>query len=95
MEIKLEKLRLPDDTMPVEAMINSRMDETEKFRIDLDRIETINLAGFNALVRLYMKYTRAGKDILYINCHSEIIRHFVDKTQFHHVFDTRTEKNAD
>ncbi len=88
MNITLEKLKQPGDLASLENMINSRLNEAANFKISLENIDYINLANFNALVRLYMKLTRTGKDILYINCYSEKIKTFITKTQFHHVFST-------
>ncbi|MGB3468036.1 MAG: STAS domain-containing protein [Cyclobacteriaceae bacterium] len=88
MEIKLEKLTVPDDTVSLESIINSRFRETSSFRIDLGNVHNINLASFNALVRLYMKYNRAGKEVVYVNCHSDKIKHLIAKTQFYHVFNS-------
>lgn len=88
MNITLEKLKQPGDLNALERIISTRIHETPDFQISLENIDYINLANFNALIRLYMKLTRTGKNIQYINCSSEKIRLFIQKTQFYHVFST-------
>lgn len=88
MNITLEKLKQPGDLGSIENIIQTRIHETVDFQISLENIEYINLANFNALIRLYMKLTRTGKNIRYINCTSEKVKLFIQKTQFYHVFST-------
>jgi len=88
MEFKIESLRQPKDLALLENMLNSRINESTQFNISLENIEHINLANFNALIKLYMKITRTGKGIKFIHCKSDKIRSFINKTQLRHVFCT-------
>lgn len=89
MKITLEKLKQPGDLGQLANMIDSRIDESTDFKISLENIEYINLANFNALIKLYMKLIREGKNIEYVNCSSDKIKMFITKTQFYHVFNTQ------
>ena len=86
MNITLEKLTKPGDLSILENMISTRIHETVDFQISLEKIDYINLANFTALIKLYVKLTRIGKNIKYINCSSEKIRFLIHKTQFHTIF---------
>ncbi len=86
MKITLEKLKQPGDLGQLETIIETRINEFTDFKISLENIEHINLANFNALIRLYMKLTRTGKNIHDVNCYSEKMKAYIHKTQFNHVF---------
>ena len=66
-------------------ILNSRQEGS--FCIDLEETSQMNLSKFNALVKLYVGLRRAGRSLCYANLHDSV-RFFVDKTNFHHVFNS-------
>ena len=88
MEIKLERLKQPGDLGTISKMINTRVVETAHFDINMEDIDHISLASFNALVKLYVKLKRMGKGLTYIKCHSERMKALIHKTQLSNVFIT-------
>ncbi len=89
MEMKLETLKQPNDLLMLEEIIETRIDEIKLFSVNLEKIEEINLATFNALVKLYVKLKRMGKELVYINCHSPSLKLLIQKTQLKNVFCTK------
>ena len=58
MNIKLEKLSQKSDVQVLEQMLLTRTNESDYFEVNLENVEHINLAMFNALIKLNMKFIR-------------------------------------
>ena len=66
-------------------MIRERIKGVKSLRINLENTLTMDLAKFNQLMMLYTRLKRSGVRLSYENC-NEPVKHFVDMTNFHHVF---------
>jgi len=66
-------------------MIESQDSNTNNLDVNLENTNKINLAQFNTLVSLYVKLKRSGIKLTYKNF-GQSVKNFVDKTNFHHVF---------
>ncbi len=86
MEIKLDRLKQPKDLTSLSKIIETRLNETEQFNINMEDVDHVSLANFNALLNLHMKLRRMGKILTYTNCNSDRIKALIHKTQLSNVF---------
>ena len=86
MNIKLEKLSQKSDVQVLEQMLLTRTNESDYFEVNLEYVEHINLAMFNALIKLYMKFIRRGQQLQYTGCQSVQLHALISKTRFQNVF---------
>lgn len=61
----------------------------ESIKVCCKAVNKVDLAGFNALVTVYMAATRANKSLQYINCTQPKLVDLISQTQFNHVFVVR------
>ena len=85
-QIKLESLDSREDIEALDGVIQSRMAQANRFKVNMEEVTSINLARFNSLIKLYVKMKRNNKDISFINCRSPKILDLISKTQFSNVF---------
>ncbi|MFA0963379.1 STAS domain-containing protein [Roseivirga sp. BDSF3-8] len=86
LEIKAITLDRPSDMDYLNEVIVSRSRESSSITIDLEDVDTINLATFNSLIVLYVKLRRMGKSVRFTNCHAPRVKDLITKTHFSHVF---------
>lgn len=61
----------------------------QSIQVCCERVDKVDLAGFNALVTVYMAATRANKSLRFINCSQAKLVDLISQTQFNHVFVVR------
>lgn len=84
--IKPEGTSEQKDVQFITQVIKSRKAEADEFQVNMEEVEGVDLASFNALVKLYVEVKRLDKDMTYVNCNNQKLQNFIDKTHFTDVF---------
>lgn len=84
--IKPEGISEQSDVQYITEVIESRKKEVDEFQVNMEEVSGIDLASFNALVKLYVQVKRLNKGMVYINCNNQKLQNFIDKTHFTDVF---------
>jgi len=73
----------------IKTQLSVSIQNGESIQVCCEGVDKVDLAGFNALVTVYMAATRAHKSLRYINCSQPKLVDLISQTQFNHVFVVR------
>lgn len=75
------------ELIELKRVLFSRMKDAKTFNISLENTKGIDLAQFNALIKVYVSLKRMGKRVIYSNCKDQGLTNLIYKTNFDHVFE--------